>query len=302
MARYQDSYFPPYVPVAQRRRRAEKKLASLRKAGHDVSPVGIEGRKITTTFWGEAWCKNLEAYSDYASRLPRGRSYVRNGSVLDLRIEAGQVRALVSGTDFYNVDISIDEISKRRWKNLKAKCSGQIGSLVELLQGSISNGVLRIVTQQDEGLFPSPEEITLNCSCPDRAEMCKHVAAALYGIGSRLDHAPELLFVLRGVDPSEMVDAAIEQSKRGAPGRSARALKTDELSSVFGVDIDIDLESTPARAKKASAKKASAKKTSAKKTSAKKTSAKKTSAKEGFRSETRRSSWAWLLKKSTSSR
>jgi uncharacterized Zn finger protein len=239
MGRTYDSDFPRYVPVAERRRRAAKKIASMQKAGRDISPVAITGRKIAATFWGEAWCNNLEAYSDYESRLPRGRTYVRNGSVLDLQIDAGRVRTLVSGTELYTVDIAIKSLAKQRWGEIKARCAGQLDSLVELLQGSISKSVMEIVTRKGEGLFPSPGEITLDCSCPDWATMCKHVAAALYGVGARLDHRPELLFTLRGVDPTEMVEAAVDQPARRGKARRGRVLETDELSSVFGVDIDM---------------------------------------------------------------
>jgi uncharacterized Zn finger protein len=229
----------PYVSVAQRRRRAAKKVAKMKKAGREVSPVEIAGRKIAATFWGDAWCKNLEAYSDYSNRLPRGRTYVRNGSVIDLQIAAGRVRSLVSGSDLYQVDIEIKPLAKPRWTDIKGRCAGQIGSLVELLRGSISKGVMEIVTRKGEGLFPSPKEISLSCSCPDWATMCKHVAATLYGVGARLDHETEMLFTLRGVDPAEMVEAALEQPSKGGKSRRGRVLASDELSSVFGVDFDM---------------------------------------------------------------
>ena len=271
----------PYVSVAERRRRAARKVAKMKKAGRQVSPVEIAGRKIAATFWGNAWCKNLESYSDYSNRLPRGRTYVRRGSVIDLQIEAGCVRSLVSGSDIYEVDIEIKPLVKRRWTGIKGKCAGQIDSLVELLQGSISKGVMEIVTRKGEGLFPSPREISLSCSCPDWATMCKHVGATLYGVGARLDHEPELLFTLRSVDPAEMVEAAVDQPRTGGKSRSGRVLKSDGLSSVFGVDIDMDDEasrktSSPARRgrrKKAATKKKS---TTTKKAAAKRASGRAT--------------------------
>lgn len=211
----------------------------MRKAGRDIAPVRVTGRKITTTFWGDAWCKNLESYSDYASRLPRGRTYVRNGSVLDLQIQAGRVRALVSGTELYTINIAITALKRKQWQDVQGRCAGQIDSLIELLQGAISHKVMEIVTRKGQGLFPSPEEITLDCSCPDWATMCKHVAAALYGVGVRLDHEPELLFVLRGVDPTELVAAAVDHPAQSGKPRRGRVLESDALSSVFGVDIDL---------------------------------------------------------------
>jgi uncharacterized Zn finger protein len=239
MSWYSYDGWRPYVPVAERRRKASQKLAKMKRAGRKVAPVEIAGRNITTTFWGDAWCRNLEAYSDYANRLPRGRTYVRNGSVIDLQIEAGRVAALVSGSEIYEVDITIKPIARPSWTDIKRQCAGQIDSLVELLKGSISKGVMEIVTRKGEGLFPSPKEISLHCSCPDWASMCKHVAATLYGVGARLDHAPEMLFTLRGVDPTEMVEAAVAQpSKAYKPGKG-RTLVSEDLSAVFGVDIDM---------------------------------------------------------------
>ena len=246
MSWYSHNHWRPYVSVAKRRRQAARKIAELKKSGRNVAPVEISGRKIALTFWGNAWCKNLEAYSDYANRLPRGRTYVRNGSVIDLQIETGRVRALVSGSDIYEVDITFKPLMKKRWTDIKAQCAGQIGSLVELLQGSISKGVMEIVTRKGQGLFPAPREISLNCSCPDWATMCKHVAAVLYGVGARLDHEPELLFTLRAVDPTEMVEAAVDQPPTARKPRRGRALESDELSSVFGVDIDMG-QAAPAR-------------------------------------------------------
>jgi uncharacterized Zn finger protein len=299
MGRYDESDWPPYVPVAERRRRAAQKVAKMNKSGQQVSPVEIVGRKIATTFWGDAWCANLEAYSDYSNRLPRGRTYVRNGSVIDLQIAAGQVRALVNGTDLYTIDIKIKPLPKKKWTAIKGRCAGQIDSLVELLQGSISKSVMEIVTRKGEGLFPSPREISLSCSCPDWATMCKHVAATLYGVGARLDHAPELLFTLRGADPTEMVEAAIDQPTGVGEARKGRLLETDELSSVFGVEIDMDgvspdessIPSTPTKkpaprkptTKKPTTKKKAAKKaTTDKKTASKrKTSARRPAAKKG---------------------
>ena len=228
----------PYVSVAERRRRALETILEMKKAGRALSPVEVAGRKITSTFWGDAWCRNLESYSDYANRLPRGRTYVHNRSVIDLQIEARRVRALVSGSDIYEMDIRIKPLAKRRWTGIKGQCAGQINSLVELLRGAISESVMEIVTFKGKGLFPSPKEISLNCSCPDWATMCKHVAATLYGVGARLDREPGVLFILRGVDPTEMVDDAVDQPATVGKPRKSRALAVDDLSSVFGVDID----------------------------------------------------------------
>ncbi|MGD1036593.1 MAG: hypothetical protein ABR878_05235 [Roseiarcus sp.] len=230
--------FPPYVPVAKRREQAARELAKLVKKGHAVAPVVIEGRQIARSFWGKAWCDNLELYSDFESRLPRGRAYVRNGSVIDLQIARGSLRALVSGSEIYQVKIDIALAASSRWQAICRDCAGSIGSLVELLQGKLSKNVMERVCREGEGLFPAPREIKMACSCPDGARMCKHVAATLYGVGARLDTAPDLLFMLRGVDRAELISTAgaglrLEQ----AEAASGRILADDDVAALFGIEI-----------------------------------------------------------------
>jgi uncharacterized Zn finger protein len=228
----------PYVPVAKRRARAAREINKLRKSGMKIEPVEVQGRKIARTFWGEAWCSHLERFSDYANRLPRGRTYVRNGSVFHLAISRARVEAMVSGSEIYRVDINISPLSARKWKDLRKQCAGQIGSLLELLQGRFSDNVMAIVTDPNQGLFPRPGEITLACDCPDWAGMCKHVAAVLYGVGARLDHQPELLFLLRDVDHSELVTTELDVQAATSGAGKRRRLAEADLSDVFGVDME----------------------------------------------------------------
>jgi len=227
----------PYVPVATRRQQALREMAKLKKRGHAVAPVLIEGRAIARTFWGKAWCDNLERYSDYANRLPRGRTYVRNGSVVHLQIAPGEVKAMVSGSDIYNVAVTVSPVPKMRWHSICQDSTGAIDSLVELLQGRFSKGVMERICQQRTGLFPSPDEITLSCSCPDWASMCKHVAAVLYGIGARLDEQPELLFRLRKVDEKELIAKAGTDLPLTKKGPAAQKVLDGDLSALFGLDM-----------------------------------------------------------------
>jgi uncharacterized Zn finger protein len=235
--------FKPYVPVGVRRARAAREILGLTKTGRTTSPVVIDGRKIARTFWGEAWCNNLEQYSDFSNRLPRGRTYVRNGSVFDLQITPGRVAALVSGSDTYEVQVTVTPLARARWSAICRDCSGAIDSLVELLQGRFSTGVMTRLCEQKTGLFPSPMEISFTCSCPDWAYMCKHVAAVLYGIGARLDHQPELLFTLRHVDQQELVAKAgsgLTTRKRATGANtvpSSRVLADQDLAKMFDIEI-----------------------------------------------------------------
>jgi uncharacterized Zn finger protein len=209
--------------------------ASRNKKGQKTSPVVIDGRTIAKTFWGKAWCENLESYSDYENRLLRGRTYVRNGSVVDLQILEGKITALVSGSSLYKVTISIGLLPNGCWCDIKSRCAGQIGSLVELLQGRLSKGVMAIVTARDDGLFPKPKEIQLSCSCPDWAGMCKHVAAVMYGVGARLDHQPELLFRLRQVDHLELIDSAVPTT--AAKAATGKSIAAGDIADVFGIEL-----------------------------------------------------------------
>jgi uncharacterized Zn finger protein len=236
------SYFyggwPAYVPVAQRKAKAKRKLESLQKKGRICLPVEIAGRAIATTFWGKKWCDNLENYSDYESRLPRGRSYVRNGAVIDLQISAGKITALVAGSEVYEVSITIRALEQDLWNAILGECAGKVASLVELLQGRLSSAVMEIVTRPERGLFPGPRHISFRCSCPDGAYMCKHVAAVLYGVGARFDRQPDLLFLLRHVDPEELIWRAGTVSIPEAPLGEHRQLETTDLSALFGIELD----------------------------------------------------------------
>jgi uncharacterized Zn finger protein len=236
--------------VAVRKEKAAKAAAKLLKKGDAHQPVQLNGKTIARTFWGKAWCENLESYSDYANRLPRGRSYVRNGSVLHLDIRRGEIEALVSGSSLYKIKVGIKPVNKKQWDILRKECAGSIGSLMELLSGKLSERVMGVMTSKNGGLFPAPSEIILDCSCPDWAEMCKHVAAVMYGVGARLDEKPELLFTLRHVDHKELISqsGAVEALTTGTGVDAVAVLDSAEVGDVFGIEMAVEPESkvTPA--------------------------------------------------------
>jgi uncharacterized Zn finger protein len=234
----------PYVEKL-RQRRALREMEKLKKKGHAISPITVKGRELAKTFWGKAWCRNLEQYSDFKSRLPRGRNYLRRGYVLELQIGAGEITGFVMGSgicmgsDVYRVKLKIRATTKARWRAICSDCAGEIGSLVELLQGRLAKDVMERLCKQNTGLFPTPKDIELSCSCPDWARMCKHVAAILYGVGSKLDDKPELLFRLHKVDETELIDRAGKKlSLSNRKQVSTNVLDSDEdLSALFGLDI-----------------------------------------------------------------
>ncbi|MGH8192433.1 MAG: SWIM zinc finger family protein [Rhodanobacteraceae bacterium] len=230
--------YKPYVPVGQRRAEALLEMNRLRKKGANIQPVEIDGRTIANSFWGKSWCDHLEKFSDFENRLPRGRTYVRNGSVCHLEVGKGKVSAKVSGSEIYDVTVSIKALPEAKWQCIRESCGGKVGSMLELLQGRLSSEVMGIVTNPEQGLFPLVKEIDFDCSCPDWASMCKHIAAVLYGIGSRLDKQPEMLFLLRGVDHTELVGTASAEAlvAKGKPSKTA-TIKESDLGEVFGIDV-----------------------------------------------------------------
>ncbi|MBL7647969.1 MAG: SWIM zinc finger family protein [Candidatus Hydrogenedentes bacterium] len=230
------SFWRKYVPVAQRRAKAKREIKGLLKKGQTPQPVSVEGRAMATSFWGKAWCDHLESFSDYSNRLPRGRTYARNGSICHLEISSGRIDAIVSGSNLYEISITITPLPRDRWNAIVQKAAGGIGSVIELLRGELSHEVMRLVTDKSEGLFPKPAEIKLKCSCPDWADLCKHLAAVLYGVGNRLDTRPDLLFLLRGVDPQELISTSIALPDSA---RATHAIPDSALSGLFGITLDL---------------------------------------------------------------
>ncbi len=247
-----EPYFAPYVSVAERREKAEAAMVKRRKKGLPVDPVVVtaKGRSaIAGTFWGKAWCDGLESQADLANRLPRGRTYARNGSVVHLEVAAGVVEAIVSGSALYTVSVKVKPLDPTRWKRIRAACGDQVGSALELLQGKLAAGVMAVLTHPADGMIPRRGELTMRCSCPDGATMCKHVAAVLYGVGARLDTRPELLFTLRGVALEDLVSEAGRAVAKTRKADNALEASDDALSALFGIDLD-DGSAAPAPAAK----------------------------------------------------
>lgn len=246
-----DGRWAPYVSVAQRRANANLEASKLAKKGQTLRPIHIKTRTIAKSFWGLAWCKNLEVYSDWANRMPRGRTYARNGSIIDLQIETGVISSMVSGSSLYEIKIKIDTLDAKKWKTIREDCSQQVGSLLDLMRGKLPDAVLTRLTDLKHGIFPSPKELKLQCSCPDYARMCKHIAATLYGVGYLLDTEPELFFKMRGVDQAELVsDAMSTQSMTDAIGLDEQSdFAGEDLGAIFGIDLANTTDASPANVK-----------------------------------------------------
>ncbi|MDH3347682.1 MAG: SWIM zinc finger family protein [Desulfobulbaceae bacterium] len=260
--------YPRYVSVAEKKAKAMKKLAQLKKKNPNINPVVIESNVLAKTWWGKSWNTNLESYSDYHNRIGRGRSYVRHGAVLDLQILAGKVKALVQGaaTKPYSVIIPIRKLSLDKVNAIKMECRGKLNSLQDLISGKFPKELGQMFLSQGNGLFPEPDDISLSCSCPDSAIMCKHVAATLYGVGARLDEDPLLFFKLRSINVDDLVTSAIKERTEDllekTEVKSSKIIEDGDLSDIFGIDLDdsLDIEQTnPIKKKRGLNKKAAAK-------------------------------------------
>ncbi|MES2598375.1 MAG: SWIM zinc finger family protein [Verrucomicrobiota bacterium] len=266
-----------YEDAQERKAKIQKQIAKRQKRGErfEVLAAPAGRQKLCTTFWGQSWSLNLESYQDYETRLPRGRSYLRQGNVYNLEIEPQAIRAVVAGSELYETSVSIQPLPKKRWQEIVEASAGEVGSMLDLLAGRLGDGLMRVLTDTERGLFPKPKEIRFDCSCPDHADMCKHVAAVLYGVGVLLDTKPELLFTLRGVDQAELLSHASSTTITDLSATLGDLEGTD-LSALFGIDLgSLDMlteepvptpeppSSPPQPAKKA--KKATAKKAVAKK-------------------------------------
>lgn len=236
-----NSYYGEYVPVAKKKEKARKAMDKLLKKNPDLTPVILEGSIIAKTWWGKAWNKNLEIYADYTNRISRGRSYVRNGAVLDLKIETGIVKALVQGSESkpYNIEIKIEPLSSEKWDDILKICKHKIDNLAELLSGKFPKELEEIFTIRGRGLFPTQKEITFKCSCYDWASMCKHVTAVLYGIGARFDEDPSLFFSLRNIDFSDLLMKTIDQKMQSmlenSDKKTGRVIDDGDVFDLFGL-------------------------------------------------------------------
>jgi len=233
-------YYPEYVSVAEKKEKAKKQIEKMKKKNPNLAPVVIEGKNIANTWWGKAWNKNLENYADYSNRISRGRSYVRNGAVLDLKIETSVVRALVqgSGKKPYEIEIKIASLSNEKWDSILNLCNHKIDNLAELVEGKFPKELEEIFTLKGKGLFPTDKEIKFSCSCYDWADMCKHVTAVLYGIGARFDEDPTLFFKLRNIDFEVLLKKTIEQKMQSllenSDKKSDRVLDDNDIFGLFG--------------------------------------------------------------------
>lgn len=220
----------PRLKAADLERLARQRLQELQAEGVTTSPVVGKGKKLAAHFWGSAWMKHLALCESGGLNLAPGRTLLRHGCVLQLRLGEGTIDALVSAERLHEVHLKLNPLGEDRLEVLRQRCHGHIDSAVSLLEGKVDAAVLTRLCEPDTGLLPEPADWQMNCDCPDWAEPCPHAAAAIYAAGVLIDNDPALLFTLRGVNVQELMQA---------DNIPAASFDAAALSSVFGIDLDV---------------------------------------------------------------
>ncbi len=206
---------------------------------------GIKARsqrgQFVTNWWAQRWISALERVVN-SGRLNRGRTYARAGQVLSLDEVGGVVKARVQGTrpQPYKVTIKLKPLSDRQWDRVIDALSGQALFAAQLLAGEMPQEIDAVFAAAGSSLFPSTEgELETECSCPDWANPCKHVAATHYILAEQLDEDPFLLFRLRG-RTQEQVMAALRARRSDTPRTAAEPAPAAVSNS--GPPLDANLE------------------------------------------------------------
>ena len=238
---YGDYYRQP--TMAELGQKARASAAQLERKGRMLTPALVEGRTIARTWWGKAWVSNIERYADFSNRVGRGKRYVRAGCVIDLQVSKSRIEAVVQGSRKkpYEVSVYIEPMGDEAFAALLERCSTRADSLESLVAGDFPQEMKNQLTAGRDGIFPAPALVRFDCSCPDSALMCKHIAAAIMGVAPLLDANPLLLFELRGINTQDLVKRSVEQklnlmlANADAPSPRILDVSDDELTRLFGV-------------------------------------------------------------------
>lgn len=216
-------------------RLAQERLAALREEGYEPHPVRGNPRQknLARQFWGKAWMRHLALCESGGLCLAPGRTLLRHGCVLDLRIRRGCMEALVSAQELYEVSLKVRPLEEEPLEALRAACQGRVASHIALLEGRVDEHLLAILCDPEQGLLPAPSDWQMRCSCPDWAEPCPHAAAAIYAAGMLIDSDPSLLFTLRSLEPQQLMQPV-------TCGEMTRIRDAGKLASLFGIELDVD--------------------------------------------------------------
>jgi len=182
--------------------------------------IRLESTKMGATWWSKKWISLLDSFG-WSNRLARGRRYARSGQVVNVTINPGVITAKVQGTRSipYDVVISIPPFTTSQWTKIFKELDAQAIYTAKLLASEMPSDIEDVFTRAQVSLFPqSKRDLTTECSCPDSANPCKHIAAVYYVIGEEFDRDPFLIFHLRGRSKEQILEALRHQRQETIPG------------------------------------------------------------------------------------
>ncbi len=210
---------------------AAARLAALQAEGEELHPVVGCSRALARHFWGKAWMRQLARCESGGYALAPGRSLLRHGCVLDVRLAPGLIRARVGAQRLEEVELRLAPLDAERQEELVQLCQGRIDSLVSLMEGRVDEAVLAPLCDPERGLLPQPADWSMSCTCADWSEPCPHAAAAIYAAGILIDAEPALLFSLRSFDPSSLLQPADQAATADFDAAG--------LGQLFGIELDV---------------------------------------------------------------
>ena len=205
------SYYDNYYYESSRPRKADGGMRTSAKRG-----------EIGSRWWSKQFLSALETFG-WTNRLERGKRYARSGQVLGISICKGEVTAKVQGSQVrpYSVKINYPSASEKSWTGIIARMKGKPELLSRILIGDVPEELERIFREEKSSLFPSrAKEIEMECSCPDYANPCKHIAAVFYVMADTFDQDPFLLLQLKGRSRSEIMNALSTDEGKKNPDAS----------------------------------------------------------------------------------
>lgn len=181
-----------------------------------TTPIPVEGGikarsksgAIGKSWWAQRWTQALSRIMD-SGRLSRGRSYARRGQVMDIKEKGNEITARVQGSrpTPYKVSIRVAPLKDKEWERVLEVLAGQAIFTAQLLAGEMPTDIEEAFSAARVSLFPtSSRELETNCSCPDWANPCKHVAAVYFLLGEAFDDDPFMLFRLRGRTQEQILE------------------------------------------------------------------------------------------------
>jgi uncharacterized Zn finger protein len=220
-----------------------RKLIAFEKKNPDITPFKIDSNTLASNWWAKAWNAHLKSHNFNSLQLEKGKLYFRCEALADLKIRNNQITGTVLGSNIepYYSKITINPITKTKWLKITKLYEGHLELFEKVLDHQFPKELSEVFTNKSLGLFPTTKEITFECSCPSRLNLCKHTAVVLFAFGAKIDLDPQILFELRGVDFLKFMATSINKERlnllKKTRKKNPKILEDTNLSELFNIDI-----------------------------------------------------------------